>query len=133
MLDARLIYTGPIDYWGGFDNQIGEYISEHLLYAYYDRDTSLRDIIDQLVEDSWTGPASETIPKGITQDDVRAALLNRMLRKPGRADYHKGIIAECSTQWMEANNEYDSEYGTDGDDDDYESPIFIALLTYHKD
>ncbi len=129
MLDATLIFTGYADYWDGYANRIDEDISEHLLYAYYGPETTLHDIIDQLVEDSWTGPASETIPKGITKDDVRKALLERMLSEPGRVDYEAGIIAECSAEWMEARD--CDEYCTDGVDDS-ESQVFITLLTYRK-
>ncbi len=118
--------------WGGYGEHHCEKYTEHLLYTYYGRDTSLREIINQLVDDAFNDPWCECLPDDISQDDVRAALLNTMLNDAGRADYHNGSIAECSAKWMEANDEYDIEYGTDGNDDS-ESPIFVVLLTYHKD
>jgi len=150
MLSASFVYSGYSDYWGGYGETDCEEYSEHLLYASYGRDTSLRDIVDQLVEDSWTGPASETLPEDVTEDDVRRALLDGMLNDQGRADYNNGAIAECSATWGDCNA-FDEcpecgVSGCGGDDEcancgyvfededygDYESPIFVAVLRYEK-
>jgi len=130
MLSARYEYSGYSVYWGGHRETDNDEYSEHLLYAYYGKDTTLASIIDQLVEDSYSGPGCEMLPEDVTEDDVRAALLE-MLSDEGRADYASGAIAECSSYWMEAN---DIESGSEDDeDDDYcESPIFIVVLTYEK-
>ena len=125
MLSASFVYADYSDYFSGYSETDCEEYSEHLLYAYYGRNTSLRDIVDQLVEDSWNGPASESLPEDVTEDDVRRALLDTMLNSRGRADYESGAIAECSAEWMA---------DTDDDDcmDDYESPIFVVVLKYEK-
>ncbi len=123
MLSASIVYVGNSDYWYGYTETNCEEYSEHLLYAFYGRDTSLRDIVDGLVEDSWTGSTSESLPEDVTQDDVRRALLDDMLNDQGRANYENGAIANCSADWTE---------DTDIEDDDYESPIFVAVLRYEK-
>ncbi len=145
-LTASFVYAGYSDYWGGHGDTICEDYSEHLLYAFYGRDTSLKDIIEQLVEDSWTGPASETLSEEVTEDDVRKALLD-MLTKEGRANYGSGAVAECSAAWTDENtleecpecghvsdSEECPECGHVFDDDyDYESPIFVAVLTQYAE
>ena len=116
MLSASFVYAGYSDYFGGYSETDCEEYSEHLLYAYYGRNTSLRDIVDQLVEDSWNGPAGESLPDDVTGVDVHKALFDTMLNSRGRAYYESGAIAECSAAW----------------DDDYESPIFVVVLRYEK-
>jgi len=125
MLSASYLYAGYSDYFGGHGETDNDEYSEHLLYAFYGKDTSLRDIIDELVEDSWNGPAGESLPEDVTQDDVRKALLESMLNSRGRADYESGAIAECSAAWM-------ADTDDDDDEDDYESPIFVVVLRYEK-
>ncbi len=149
MLTASYLYAGYSDYFQGFGEKDCEEYSEHLLYAYYGRNTTLRDIIYQLVEDSYVGPASETLPNGVTSDDVRAALLGTMLNDDGRADYLSNAIAECSAAWMDSNDTEecpdcgdplpDDESGECDNcghvfnyDEDCESPIFIVVLRYEK-
>jgi hypothetical protein len=150
MLSASYLYAGYSDYFGGHGETDCEEYSEHLLYAFYGRDTSLHDIIDQLVEDSYNGPAGETLPEDVTQDDVRAALLD-MLTDEGRADFLCGAVAECSAAWTAANPLEDCPCGNytpdgEGDEecpecgnvfdndnyDDFESPIFVVVLRYEK-
>jgi hypothetical protein len=143
MLKAQYLYAGYSDYFGGYGCDDDEYHSEHLLYAFYGRGTTLRDIIDQLVEDSWNGPAGETLPEDTSQDDVRTALLC-MLNCAGRSDYDSGALAACAAG-IEAP--YDCpDCGTElvGDvgqeecpdcgeyNDDEESPIFVVVLEYIK-
>ncbi len=145
MLTASFVYSGYSDYWGGYVETDCDEYSEHLLYACYGRGTSLRDIIDQLVEDSWSGPAIDTLPDDVTEDDVRAALLDTMLNYIGRADYESNAIAECAAEWTTDNNlEHCPECDDDGagdecpecglcyNGDDYESPIFVVVLRYEK-
>jgi hypothetical protein len=146
MLSATFVYAGYSDYFQGHSERDCEEYSEHLLYAFYGRNTSLRDIIDQLVEDSYSGPASESLPEDVFDSDVRAALLD-MLTDEGRADYLSCAIAECSAAWMDANPLDEcpcGDYTPDGEGeeecpecghifdndehDDYESPIFVVVL-----
>ncbi len=143
MLTANYLYAGYSDYFSGHGCDDNEY----LLYAYYGRDTSLRDIIEELVEDSWSGPAGEELPNEVTTDDVREAL-GEMLSNQGREDYVSGALAECSRDFADANRLtecpecYSDDLGIDKcfdcdyafEDDDYEdyceSPVFIVLLEY---
>ena len=98
MLTASFLYSGYSDYFQGH----GCKDSEYLLYAYYGRNTSLRDSIEQLVDDSWSGPAGEELPEDVTMDDVREAL-GEMLSEQGREDYVSGALAECSKDFADAN------------------------------
>lgn len=144
MLNASYLYAGYSDYFSGYGCADDADHSEHLLYAHYGRGSTLRSIIDQLVEDSWNGPGGETLPDDITQDVVRAALLD-MLSSNGRADYDSGAIAECSAAieaFDECPNCDESLNDDDYEDcphcgaslDDYsESPVFIVYLEYVKE
>lgn len=120
-VSAQYLYAGYGDYFGGHGCADDADHSEHLLYAHYNGETTLRDIIDQLVEDSYNGPASETLPDDLSDDAVRTALLD-MFSDSGRADYESGALAECSFDFA-ANNDLD-----DGD----ESPVYIVLLDCAK-
>ncbi len=135
-LTARYEYAGFADYHWGCSGE------DYVLYASYGRGTTVRDIVDQLVSDSYTGPASEDLPEEVMDGDVRAALLE-MLSDAGRADYESGAVAECA-----ANYATESECGecgrslADVDDDmcpdcdtwidEGESPIFIVILDYEE-
>ncbi len=140
MLTASFLFSGYSDCFRGYGCADEEGRTEHLLYAYYGSETTLHDIIDQLVEDSWNGYAGETMSEDITQDDVRAALLG-ILNDRGRADYESGALAECSV-----NLDFDGECPDCGDDitgsecDNCghchnlgESPIFIVVLDCEDD
>ncbi len=138
MLIASFLYSGYSDYFSGYGCIEGR---EHLLYAYYGRHTTLHDIIDELVEDSYTGPASEEL-SDISDDDVRKALLG-MLNDEGRAAYESGALAECAadmdrlTECPECEAELDDvEYDCCPECDkwfhDDESPVFIIVLDYEK-
>ena len=139
MLTASYVYSGLPDYFGGY----GCKDSEHLLYAFYGPNTSLADIIDGLVEDSWTGPASESLPEEVTDSDVRDALLETMLNDKGRADYSNGALAECS-EACEVETKCDGCGAKVGREDwpdcpecgmcvdILEPPIFVVVLEYKK-
>jgi hypothetical protein len=142
MLIASYLYAGFSDYFSGHGCADDDEHVESLLYAYYGCGTKLRDIIDQLVEDSWNGSASEELPEEVTDHDVRKALLG-MLSDSGRADYASGAIAECAADMERLTNcpDCNTELGVDDYVDcpecghclnDYESPVFIVLLTYEK-
>ncbi len=132
MLSASFLYSGYPDYFCGH--------SGILLYAYYGHHTTLRDIIDELIEDSTD---CETLPDIITTDEVRSALL-AMLSSLGLVEYYSGAIAECAaamdrlTKCPECGVEIDDE---DWDDCakcghylyEYEFPVFIVLLTLEKE
>lgn len=113
---ASYLYSGMSDYFDGHgcdDNQA-------LLYAYYGRDTTLHNIVDEWVHDSWLGAAGEVIPVEVTSDDVRAALLD-MLSDVGRADYENGTLSEQAEEYCE-------EWSCCS-----ESPITIVLIEWEID
>lgn len=100
-------FVGFGDYWGGngrrWDNDAG------CAFAYYGRNTTLRDCVDQWVDDWGMGGDFEHNGDGrdpwedVTDDDIRAAILDS-LTEQGRADYDSGALAECA-----------EEYARDGD------------------
>ncbi len=112
MLTVSHVYAGYSDHFQRYKD------SEHLLYAYYCKDTSLQDIIDQLTDDCFMGPVGEMLPEKVTRDDVREALLS-MLTDMARENYTYGMIVEYSANSM-----------SDGDDVGYESPIFVVDLRW---
>ena len=95
---ANYLYSGLGDYFGGY----GCKDNEALLYAFYGRTTTVRDIVDQWVEEVWNGAASEDVPEEVTQDDVRAAILD-MHTESGRADYDSGAVSEFAESYADAN------------------------------
>lgn len=99
-LTATYIYSGMADYWGGDGDRWDD--NKGCLFAYYGKDTTLHDLIDQLVDDFNSGGDCETMPEDITDGDVRGALLE-MLNDRGRADYAAGALAECAVEYAEAN------------------------------
>lgn len=141
-LTARFEYAGISDYWCGFRYVDNEDHKEFLLSTLYGRNTSLSDIIDRLIEDSWSGPASEELPEEVSDADVRDVLLEEMLNDKGREDYSNGAIAECSADYGADAECFNCEASLadvdDGDpcptcgdwDDGCESPIFIVVLDY---
>jgi len=142
MLTASFLYAGFSDYYQGHGCADNDEHSEYLLYAHYGCGTKLRGIIDDLVDDSWSGSAGEELPEEVTVHDVRAALLD-MLSDSGRADYESGAIAECAADMERLINcpKCDTELGEDDYVDcpecghyldDYESPVFIVVLDYWK-
>ena len=93
-------YSGMPDYWGGngrrWDDDAG------CLFAYYGRNTSLRDCVDQWVDEFFNGGDCDSLPHNITENDLRDAILEAFTEQ-GRADYHSGAIAECSADFAAIN------------------------------
>jgi hypothetical protein len=161
-LNAHFLYAGFSDYFRGYGCDDNNEHSEHLLYAFYGKKTTLADIVDELVEDAWNGPAGETLPDDCDTDAVRRAIVEGMLNDRGRADYVSGAIAECSVDYADANDDSgpkecpgcgveDDGYSDECDkcghelldddpdaededdfDDCHESPIFVVVLDYIK-
>lgn len=94
-------YSGLSDYWGGngrrWDNDAG------CLFAYYRSDTTLRDCIDQWIEDFNGSGDCDSFPDEITSDDIREAIIDSLTGQ-GRVDYESGAIAECAVEYAKANN-----------------------------
>jgi len=99
IVTASYLYSGLPDYFGGHGCIRGR---EALLYASYGRNTTLKDLIDDAVDDFYNGPAGEEFHEEITDGDVRAALLE-MLNARGRADYASGAVCEFAEDYAEAN------------------------------
>jgi hypothetical protein len=140
---ANYLFSGMIDYFGGY----GCKGNEALLYAFYGYRTTLRDIIDEWVEDSWNGAACEDVPESVTQEDIRAALLD-MLTDAGRADYANNAIAECAEAMEvpccpdcgalvdEMHCEGCDKEDTIVDEEDcdvYDSPITVVVIEWEED
>jgi len=120
-VSASYLYSGMSDFFSGYgcnDNQ-------SLLYAFYGPRTTLRDIVDQLVSETWSGPASEDVPEDLSNDEVRAAILD-CLTEQGRADYASGAISEFAEKYAAAND----LDGEEEDDDCMDSPVVIFLLEW---
>jgi len=154
MLTASFLHSGMSDLFSGYgcnDNQT-------LLYAFYGPRTTLREIVDILVSETWCGPASQVVPKELDDDEVRAAILD-CLTEQGWADYASGAISDFAEEYAHANcldecrmcgaslgdpHESDcaflAEWGQDEgtvevedckeDDDCMESPVVIFLLEW---
>lgn len=101
MLTATHLYSGMLDYWGGDGDRWDD--NKGCLFATYGHGTTLRNIVDEWVEDFNSGGDCDTMPESITDNDVRAALL-AMLTDEGRAGYESGAVAECAIDYVEAND-----------------------------
>ena len=114
-------FSGMGDYWGGngrrWDNDAG------CLFAHYGAGTTLRDCVDQWVDDFWNGGDCDSLPNNVDSSDVRDAIL-ASLTEQGRADYDSGAVAECAAEYAEING-IDED---DEDDDCCESPIWVILV-----
>jgi hypothetical protein len=113
------------DYWGGngrrWDDDAG------CLFAHYGPLTTLRDIIDQLVDDYNSGGDCDSFPSSVSSNNVRAALL-AMLTDKGRTDYASNARSEFALAYVEANGNEDED-----EDDMGEFPVVIVLLEYSPD
>lgn len=118
-LSADVIYSGFPDYWGGDGDRWDD--NKGCLFAYYGRDTTLRDLIDSFVDDFNSGGDCDSMPDEITDHDVRIALLE-MLSDQGRQDYANGALAVCAEEYAEANPDEE-------DDEHSESPFVVVLIT----
>ena len=129
-LTATWIYSGLTDYWGGNGKRWDD--NNGCLFASYGTNTSVRDLVDQLVDDFNAGGDCVSMHKDIRENDVRAALLG-MMSDVGRIAYASGALSEYSIEYAKANS---LEAGVDLDDqvndEDRclydESPVIIILL-----
>ena len=122
-LSASFEYSGMSDYWGGngrrWDDNAG------CLFTSYSHDTTLRDIIDGLVDDFNAGGDCDDMDDSVTGEDVRAALIE-MLSDQGRADYNSGAICEFAADFAACND-------ADDIDDLQEYPVVIVLIEFEAD
>ncbi len=115
MLTATFLFSGFSDYWQGHS---GRGIDGGAAFAFYGKDTTLRDLVDQWVEDFYVSGDFEYAPESITQDDIRACILESF-SDVGRADYESNAVYEFSQDCEE-------------DDEDCESPIAIMWIEWEK-
>ena len=73
-LTSHLEFSGYGDYWGGAS---GRGRGGGCAFAYYGKNTTLRDIVDQWVDDSWSNEYDfEDCPESVTSDDIRDCILD---------------------------------------------------------
>ena len=100
-LSASFMFSGYSDYWSGASGR-GE--RGGAAFAFYGKDTTLRDLVDQWVEDTWTNDCDfEGLPESVSSDDIREAILDSFT-EAGRADYNSGKICEFSREWADIND-----------------------------
>jgi hypothetical protein len=111
---ASFLYSGMSDYWGGNGDRWDD--NKGCLFAFYGYGTTVRDLIDQWADDFWNGGDCDTLPEGVTNEVVRAALLD-MLTDQGRAEYDNNSLCEFAIECAACNGV--SAYITpDGPNDD---------------
>jgi hypothetical protein len=121
-LDATFIYSGMVDYWGGDGERWED--DRGCLFANYDHTTTLRDIVEELVEDFNSGGDCDTMPEWITALDVKEAIL-ATFSEQGLKDYHSSALSEWA---MDCEPCEDCEDGNC----DCETPVVIMLLRYES-
>ncbi len=90
-LTASLIFNGYSDYWRG---QSGRGQEGGCAFAYYGPDTTLRDLVDQWVDDAWSNDYDfEGLPEDTSREDIRDCIV-RSLTAEGRRDYDSGALCE---------------------------------------
>jgi len=94
-------YSGMPDYWGGnarrWDDDAG------CLFAHYGSGTTLRDCVDQWVDEFLAGGDCDNMPEDVGDNDVRDAILDS-LTEQGHADYKSGALAECAAEYAYDND-----------------------------
>lgn len=121
-IKATFIYSGMADYWQGNGDRWND--NAGCLFASYGPDTTLRDMIDDWVDDFMGGGDCDTLPDNVMDSDIRAALL-AMLSDQGRIVYESGALSEQAIEFAHAN---DLEAGEPWPDDMGDSPIVIVLI-----
>lgn len=108
VVDATAIYTGYADYWGGH----GTTRKQTTLRAEYGPNTTLKDLVDQWMNEFHQGFPGEDEPVWEHVDDklLRAAL--KAVFTPGRMDRF-----------------FDDGLDDNEDDEDREWPVVIVLLS----
>jgi hypothetical protein len=125
-LTSRFEFSGYGDYWGGASDR-GR--GGGCAFAYYGKNTTLRDLVDQWVDEFSTNEYDfEDCPESVTSDDIRDCILDS-LTETGRADYDSGAVCEWSAEWMGING-IDPESEDDDDDDCMESPQVIIWIDW---
>lgn len=152
-LSCNFEFSGFSDYWGGMG---GRGCGKGCAFAFYGRETTLRDIVDQWVEETWANDHDfADLPESVSQEEIRDCIVSG-LTAAGRADYDSGALCEWAAN-LEDNRECRScgecigdphcddcdaaagaiveECDCDDDDDCGESPQVILCIdwTDHPD
>jgi hypothetical protein len=121
-------FAGWGDYWRGngrrWDDNAG------CLFAYYNGKTTLKECVDQWVEEFWSGGDCDSLPAEVTGNDLREAILTTLLNERGRADYESGALCEFAENIKDIVAEECAEIlDDDADSDDLvEWPVWIILV-----
>lgn len=120
-------FAGWGDYWHGngrrWDDNAG------CLFACYGRNTTLRDCVDQWVDEYWQGGDCDSFHEDITAEDIREAILTTLLNERGRADYESGALCEFAEKFDDYIECVDSD-GEEDLEDLMEAPVWIILVEY---
>jgi hypothetical protein len=91
MLNCCLEHAGMSDYWGGMGDR-GR--GKGCAFASYDHSTTLRDLVDQWVDDVRMNDYDfEDLPESIGDADIRECIIG-MFNAKGLADYESGALCE---------------------------------------
>ena len=124
-VSATFLYSGMPDYWHGDGDRWDE--NKGCLFAYYGPTTTLREMVDEWVDDSRNGDLDDKAAwSDVSDDEIRAALIE-MLSPQGRKEYDDETAGPC-----EFARAYADANGIEGDDDgdsDGESPFAVVLVT----
>ena len=95
-LTASLDFVGYSDYWRGMSDR-GR--GHGAAFAYYNGQTTVRDLVDQWVDETWNNEHDfEDLPESVTQDDIRDCIL-AAFTDAGRADYESNALCEWAADF----------------------------------
>ena len=127
-ISATFEYYGFSDYWQGngrrWDDDAG------CLFAYASRNMTLRDVVDQWVDDFMGGGDCDTMGEDVTEEEVRKALESLV----DRSDHYSGDLSEVyeptkdTDDLFDATEEEENDAEIEDDSDDCESPIIVVLI-----
>lgn len=106
-------YCGHSDYWSGNGARWGD--NAGCLFAFYDHETTLREVIDQWVDDFNGGGDCDSFPEDITSEDIRKAIMDSLTTE-GVKDYETNAIFGPARDLEDPIGECD------------ESPIAVILV-----
>jgi hypothetical protein len=132
-IETTFLFSGMGDYWKGDGDRWED--NAGCLFAYYGAGTTLRELVDQWVDDYLSGGDCDSFTIDIDDGEIRESIVETMLSDSGRADYANNAIAECAIEYADANDIVASDDDDDDDDDDFgddfddgESPVAIILV-----
>lgn len=100
LVTAEFLYSGFPDFWGGNGDRWDD--DKGCLFAGYGKGTTVRDIVQDAVNDFLTGGDCDSLPEEVNCETIREALL-ACLSDAGRKDYASGVVSEFATEYAEVN------------------------------